>query len=135
MFPAQQARRRQRAQVEGACDILLMKSLTIIRWQRSHIGGVTTSCQWFYTNPVWQSLQIEEAYDILLMESLKRRRTGEADVARSVRFADVPQPKKKQVSAYPAAPVTAEPTCIAKSKLWRDHRLSMRLWRRMAQSR
>jgi len=41
--------------------------------------------------------QIEVAYDILLMESMKRRLTGEADVARSVRFADVPQPKKKQV--------------------------------------
>jgi hypothetical protein len=48
----------------------------------------------------WQRSQIEEAYDILLMESLKRRRTGEADVARSVRFADVPQPKKKQVCAH-----------------------------------
>ena len=41
--------------------------------------------------------QIEVAYDILLMESMKRRLSGEADVARSVRFADVPQPKKKQV--------------------------------------
>ena len=43
--------------------------------------------------------QIEVAYDILLMESMKRRLSGESDVARSVRFADVPQPKKKQVRA------------------------------------
>ena len=55
-------------------------------------------------------LQIEEAYDILLMESLKRRRTGEADVARSVRFADVPQPKKKQVRVAATARVIFDRT-------------------------
>ena len=49
------------------------------------------------TSRLCRWLQIEVAYDILLMESMKRRLTGEADVARSVRFADVPQPKKKQV--------------------------------------
>lgn len=41
--------------------------------------------------------QIDLAYDILLMESMKRRLSGETEVARSVRFADVPQPKKKSV--------------------------------------
>ena len=41
--------------------------------------------------------QIDLAYDILLMESMKRRLSGETEVARSVRFADVPQQKKKQV--------------------------------------
>ena len=41
--------------------------------------------------------QIDLAYDILLMESMKRRLSGQTDVARSVRFADVPQQKKQQV--------------------------------------
>lgn len=44
--------------------------------------------------------QIETAYDVLLMDNMKRRLSGEADVAKSVRFADVPRPKKKvQVGA------------------------------------
>lgn len=45
--------------------------------------------------------QIDLAYDILLMESMKRRLSGETEVARSVRFADVPQ-KKQQVLRGPA---------------------------------
>ena len=64
--------------------------------------------------PPW--LQIEVAYDILLMESMKRRLTGEADVARSVRFADVPQPKKKQVDVY-----TAFAQCSGADALWMWH--------------
>lgn len=40
-------------------------------------------------------MQVETAYDVLLMDNMKRRLSGEADVAKSVRFADVPRPKKK----------------------------------------
>lgn len=39
--------------------------------------------------------QIETAYDVLLMDNMKKRLSGTADVAKSVRFADVPRPKKK----------------------------------------
>lgn len=40
-------------------------------------------------------LQIETAYDILLMQSMKRRISGELPVSTSVRFADVPNTKKR----------------------------------------
>lgn len=44
--------------------------------------------------------QIDAAYDVLLMDNMKQRMSGASDVARSVRFADVPKPKKpKQVGA------------------------------------
>jgi Protein CHAPERONE-LIKE PROTEIN OF POR1-like len=43
---------------------------------------------------------VEAAYDVLLMDNMKRRLSGEAAVAKSVRFADVPKPwKKVQVGA------------------------------------
>ncbi len=48
-------------------------------------------------------LQIDAAYDILLMDNMKQRLSGSSDVARSVRFADVPRPKpQKPVSRSPS---------------------------------
>jgi Protein CHAPERONE-LIKE PROTEIN OF POR1-like len=44
---------------------------------------------------VLEDLQVETAYDVLLMDNMKRRLSGEAAVAKSVRFADVPKPRKK----------------------------------------
>jgi Protein CHAPERONE-LIKE PROTEIN OF POR1-like len=41
------------------------------------------------------TVQVEVAYDVLLMDNMKRRLSGEAAVAKSVRFADVPKPRKK----------------------------------------
>jgi len=40
-------------------------------------------------------LQIEAAYDTLFMQSMKRRISGELEVSTSVRYADVPTPKKR----------------------------------------
>jgi hypothetical protein len=48
--------------------------------------------------------QIETAYDVLLMDNMKKRLSGTADVAKSVRFADVPRPKKKVQAAPPTLP-------------------------------
>lgn len=54
--------------------------------------------------------QIDAAYDVLLMDNMKQRMSGASDVAKSVRFADVPKPKKpKQVGA----PEYHSPVCIA----------------------
>lgn len=55
-------------------------------------------------NDADSTIQIDLAYDILLMESMKRRLSGETEVARSVRFADVPQPKKKSKQAVQTLP-------------------------------
>lgn len=40
-------------------------------------------------------MQIEAAYDTLFMQSMKRRLSGELEVSTSVRYADVPTPKKR----------------------------------------
>jgi Protein CHAPERONE-LIKE PROTEIN OF POR1-like len=37
------------------------------------------------------SRQVELAYDTLFMESMKRRLSGELEVSKSVRYADVPK--------------------------------------------
>lgn len=39
--------------------------------------------------------QIEAAYDVLFMHSMKKRITGELQVPTGVRYADVPQQKKR----------------------------------------
>jgi len=44
------------------------------------------------------ALQIEAAYDLLFMQSMKRRLSGELDISNSVRYADVPTPKKRSPS-------------------------------------
>lgn len=41
-------------------------------------------------------VQIDTAYDVLLMENMKQRMSGKADVAKSVRFADVPRKRPQQ---------------------------------------
>lgn len=44
-------------------------------------------------------MQIEAAYDVLFMRSMKRRISGEVEVSTSVRFADVPNTKKRSSSS------------------------------------
>ena len=57
-----------------------------------------------HTAPVPSALthlmsQIDAAYDVLLMDNMRKRLSGEADVAKSVRFADVRRARpKKQVT-------------------------------------
>ena len=59
------------------------------------------------------SLKVETAYDVLLMDNMKRRLSGEAAVAKSVRFADVPKPRKKaQVGDHRDSAQQCFPFCL-----------------------
>jgi hypothetical protein len=57
-----------------------------------------------YKDDPEKSMQVEAAYDVLLMDNMKRRLSGEAAVAKSVRFADVPKPRKKVQVQPPRLP-------------------------------
>lgn len=62
-----------------------------------------------------KKLQVEAAYDVLLMQSMKKRITGELQVPTGVRYADVPQQKKRGSSGGGATRgAQSQPTLLQK---------------------
>ncbi len=94
------------AKVQGFEEILSAKNKLIAANQNNRDKIMQVSCMGItcccyachHAMPHSSSVvspQIEAAYDVLFMRSMKRRISGEVEVATSVRFADVPTTKKR----------------------------------------